>query len=126
MDMGVIPTIKCLCHVKVAPKLLALIETKLNPTPKDIDLYDALIMLKQSRDEISAETVKDCFVKSSFQLNSVESIKVPEIEDISVWDELTAGMDVRGASNIHMTFLACTKQYETYEFNKSHIFYKFP
>jgi hypothetical protein len=44
MDMGVIHAIKCLYHVKVARKLLA----KPNPTPKDIDLYDALIMLKQS------------------------------------------------------------------------------
>jgi hypothetical protein len=98
MDMGVIHAIKCLYRVKVARKLLALIETKPNPTPKNIDLYDALIMLKQSWDEISAETVKNCFVKSGFQLNFVESIEMPEIEDISVWDELTAGMDIRGAN----------------------------
>jgi len=44
MDMGVIHAIKCLYRVKVARKLLA----KPNPTPKDIDLYDAFIMLKQS------------------------------------------------------------------------------
>jgi hypothetical protein len=98
MDMGVIHAIKCLYRVKVARKLLALIETKPNPTPKDIDLYDALIMLKQSWDEISVETVKNCFVKSGFQLNSVESIEMPEIEDINVWDELTAGMNIRGAN----------------------------
>jgi hypothetical protein len=55
-------------------------------------------MLKQSWDEISVETVKNCFVKSGFKLNSVESIEMPEIEDISVWNELSAGMDIRGAN----------------------------
>jgi hypothetical protein len=32
------------------------------------------------------------------EINSVESIEIPEIEDISVWDELTAGMDIRCAN----------------------------
>ncbi len=94
----VIHAIKCFHRVKVARKLLALIETKPNPMLKDIDLYDALIMLKQPLDEISVETVKNCFVKSGFKLNSVESIEMPEIEDISVWNELSAGMDIRGAN----------------------------
>jgi hypothetical protein len=48
MDMGVIYAIKCLYRVKEARKLLTLIETKSNRMPKDIDLCDALIMLKQS------------------------------------------------------------------------------
>jgi hypothetical protein len=41
MDMGVIHAIKCLYHVKVVRKLLALIETNPKSTPKDIDLYNA-------------------------------------------------------------------------------------
>ncbi len=83
MDMGVIHAIKCLYRVKEARKLLVLIETKPNPTPKGFDLFDALKMFKQPWDKISVETVKNCFVKSGFQLNSVESIEMPEI---SVWD----------------------------------------
>ncbi len=55
-------------------------------------------MLKQSWDEISVETVKNCFVKSGFQLNSVESIEMLEIEDINVWGESTAGMNIRGVN----------------------------
>jgi hypothetical protein len=47
MDMGVIHAIKCLYRVKEARKLLVLIETKPNPTPKGFDLFDALKMFKQ-------------------------------------------------------------------------------
>jgi hypothetical protein len=91
MDMGVIHSIKSNYRLKIARKLLVLLETEPNPTVKDIDLYDALIMLKSSRDEVSAETVKNYFIKSGLSFINNES-EIEELEnegDESIWNELS-------------------------------------
>jgi hypothetical protein len=72
MDMGIIHSIKSNYRLKLAQKLLALLDSKSNPTAKDIDLYDALIMLKDSWDEVSIETIKNCFVKSGLKFTNTD------------------------------------------------------
>ncbi len=47
MDMGVIHALKCKYRVKLAKKLLAILEINPKPTVKDIDLYEALLILKR-------------------------------------------------------------------------------
>jgi hypothetical protein len=91
MDMGVIHSIKSNYRLKIARKLLVLLETEPNPTVKDIDLYDALIMLKTSWDEVSAETIKNCFIKSglSFANNESEIEELENESDESIWNELS-------------------------------------
>lgn len=66
MDAGVIHSLRSKYRVKIARKLLALIDANKKPTEKNINLYEAIIMLKKSWDEVSAETIKNCFIKSGF------------------------------------------------------------
>jgi hypothetical protein len=56
-------------------------------------------MLKQLWDEVSEQTIKNCFVKSSFKLESnVENLDLLEFNfDIEFWDELTQQLDIEGA-----------------------------
>jgi hypothetical protein len=99
MDMGVIHALKCKYRVKLAKKLLAILEINPKPTVKDIGLYEALLILKQSWDEVSEQTIKNCFVKSGFKLESnAENLDSLESNfDIEFWDELTQQLDIEGA-----------------------------
>ncbi len=74
MDMGVIHALKCKYRVKLAKKFLAILEINPKPKVKDMDLYEALLMLKQSWDKVSEQTFKNCFVKSG--LNSNLALKI--------------------------------------------------
>jgi hypothetical protein len=58
MDMGVIHALKCKYRVKLAKKLMAILEINPKPAVKDIDLYEALLMLKQSWDELYEQPLK--------------------------------------------------------------------
>ncbi len=91
MYMGIIHSIKSNYRLKLARKLLVLLDTKSNPTIKNIDLYDALIMLKDSWDEVSIETIKNCFVKSSLKFTNTD-LEIDENENESgdyIWNELS-------------------------------------
>ncbi len=91
MDMRIIHSIKSNYRLKLARKLLALLDPKSNPTVKDIDLYDALIMLEDSWDEVSIETIKNCFVKSGLKFTNTD-LEIDENESESydyIWNELS-------------------------------------
>jgi hypothetical protein len=88
MDMGVIHALKCKYGVKLTKKLLAILEINPKPTVKDIDSYEALLMLKQSWNEVSEHTIKNCFVKSSFKLE-------PKAENLDIYSNLISILKFR-------------------------------
>jgi hypothetical protein len=94
MDMGVIHSLKCIYRLKLVRKLLALLETTVEPTVKDIDLYEALIMLINAWNEVSEVTIKNCFIKSGLKLpeNETNELQSEESYDYSVWYELNQRM----------------------------------
>lgn len=97
MDMGVIHSLKSLYRLKIARKLLALLECKPNPTVKDINLYEGLMMLKSAWDEVSKKTIRNCFIKSGLKFNENESNETEEHEvefDFSFWSQLTQRLDL--------------------------------
>lgn len=90
MDMGVIHSIKSKYRVKIARKLLALLEIKETIEPKDIDLYEAILMLKESWDEVSSTTIKNCFTKSGFTINEQQiENESEELTEFGDWNELS-------------------------------------
>jgi hypothetical protein len=96
MDMKVIHSVKYNYRLKLVRRLLALIETNSRPTVKDINLYDALIMLKNSWDEVNSQCIKNCFIKSGFKFSDsdLELIEDENICDISIWDELNNRLEL--------------------------------
>jgi len=93
MDMGVIHSIKSKYRVKFARKLLAILEVKPTVCTKDFELYEAIVMLKQCWNEVTVETITNCFRKSGFN----KSLDVSEIcEEVIVfeeWDQLNTQLD---------------------------------
>ena len=77
----------------MARKLLALFEVNPNPTAKDINLYDAIFMLKKSWDEVSTETIKNCFRRSGFGYEPPFDCN-EEVEYHSNWNELSEKMSI--------------------------------
>ena len=98
MDMGVIHSIKSRYRLKLARKLLAILDSGLLPTSKNIDLYDALIMLKNSWDEISEEIIMNCFIKSGININNLTETENNEEIDTSLWPELTQQLSLESLS----------------------------
>lgn len=101
LDMGVIHSLKSLYRIKIVQKLLALIEQKSEPNPKDIKLIDALVMLKSSWAEVSEKTIQNCFAKSGFKLQTDDNETqnddtIEETNDPFIWNELTNRMGLEG------------------------------
>jgi hypothetical protein len=99
MDMGVIHALKCSYRSKLARKLLALLEKKPKPTVKDIDLYDSLIMLKDSWNEISEQTIRNCFIKSGLKFSDqqLDENVFEEVYDSAIWNELNERFGLEGS-----------------------------
>jgi hypothetical protein len=100
--MGVIHSLKTMYRVKLVRKLLALYAINKKATVKDIELLDALIMLKNSWDEVTQQTIRNCFIKSGFKFETIETdieeSNTTELLDESVWNELIDNMGIECAN----------------------------
>ncbi len=94
MDMGVIHLLKSIYRSKLVRKLVALIDNNSKPDVKNVDLYEVLIMLKRSWNEVTEETIRNCFKKSglSFHANESHEHEFEEGFDNTLWTELTQNM----------------------------------
>jgi hypothetical protein len=85
--------------LKLARKLLALLEKKPNPTVIGVDLYDALIMLINAWNEVSSETIRNCFIEYGLRFTENEIIGTEEVDDneydYSVLHQLTERMGLQ-------------------------------
>ena len=94
MDAGVIHSIKSRYRVMLCRKLLALLEVKPNPTSRDFNLFDSIIMLNKSWAEVKVTTIQNCFTKSGFSSDSAVE-ETDETQDI-IWTEITANLGLSG------------------------------
>ena len=92
MDAGVIHSVKSQYRVMLCQKLIALMEVKPNPSTKDFNLFDSLLMLEKSWSEVSVTTIENCFRKCGFSLGSIvdETNKSLAID----WHEITNNLDI--------------------------------
>jgi hypothetical protein len=85
--------------------MLALFETNNQFNTKDIDLYEAIIMLTNAWNQMNADVIKNCFRKSGLKSNEtpVQESEAPaqesevlaqESENISNWNELTEKLEL--------------------------------
>jgi alpha-galactosidase/6-phospho-beta-glucosidase family protein len=81
-------------------KLVALIDNNLKPDVKNVDLYEFLIMLKRSWNEVTEQTIRNCFKKSglSFHDNESHEYEFEEEFDNTLWTELIQNM---GLNDLH-------------------------
>jgi hypothetical protein len=98
MDMGVIHTLKSHYRQRLVRRMLALFETNNQFNTKDIDLYEAIIMLTNAWNQMNADVIKNCFRKSGLKSNEtpVQESEAPaqESENISNWNELTEKLEL--------------------------------
>jgi len=63
MDQGIIHCLKYYNRRKFVQKLIAIIDAKQVPTAKSIDLFDAINFLNSSWNDVSVDTIQNCFRK---------------------------------------------------------------
>jgi hypothetical protein len=104
MDQGIIHCLKSYYRRKFVQKLIAIIDAKQIPTAKSIDLFDAINFLDSSWNDVSLNTIQNCFKKSGFIIsnsdnNSVSDIEEDLNEDINnLWQELGQNLDLGNTS----------------------------
>jgi hypothetical protein len=104
MDQGIIHCLKSYYRRKFVQKLIAIIDAKQIPTAKSIDLFDAINFLNSSWNDVSLNTIQNCFKKSGFIIsnsdnNSVSDIEEDLNEDINnLWQELGQNLDLGNTS----------------------------
>ena len=95
MEAGVIHSIKSKYRLLLCQKLLALLEVKVDPSPKDFNLFDAILMLNKSWSEVRTETIENCFKKCGFSSDATSDINSLETPEIG-WDSITESLGVTG------------------------------
>jgi hypothetical protein len=71
-----------------------LLDINSKPNVKNIDIYEALIMLKSSWNEVTEDTIRNCFKKNglSFHDNESHEHEFEKEFDNTLWTELTQNM----------------------------------
>lgn len=116
LDQGVIHSIKANYRRKLTQKLIAIIEDNKIPTSNSIDLYEAIIMLKNAWNEVTNITIQNCFRKSGFKVQEfpfTNDIEVYETISDSIWQELGRGINLEN-TNVE-DFLNCDNNLVAYE-----------
>ena len=102
MDLGVIHTIKSHYRQRLVRRLLALFEGNNQFNEKDIDLYEALVMLSNTWNELNPTVIQNCFIKSGVKLiqdiipeeTEVQTAPEEDSQCQSEWSELTHILDM--------------------------------
>ena len=90
LDMGVIHSLKAKYRQKLIRKMLAIFQSKGGFESKDITLYEAIVMLNNSWNEVTVETIQNCFKKCSIG----SSLDSEEDNETIVMDDNTGSQDM--------------------------------
>ena len=94
MDAGVIHSIKSKYRLLLCRKLLALLEVKVDPSPKDFNLFDTILILNKSWSEVRTEKIENSIKKCGFSSDTASDISV-EVTEIG-WNSITESFGITG------------------------------
>jgi hypothetical protein len=95
MDQGVIKCFKGYYRTRLIQKLIAIMDSGNKPLPASISILDAIYMAKFAWDQVSTQTIKNCFIKSGFTFNETQTCGVEEvISEPDGWEEVSKGLDI--------------------------------
>jgi hypothetical protein len=99
MDMGVIHTLKANYRRKLVRRMIAIFEAKGSCIPRDINLYEAIIMLSNAWNEMNPTVIRNCFKKCGFISNEEITTTIELIEDPdnseNDWNELISSLEIQ-------------------------------
>lgn len=100
MDQGVIKCFKSHYRRRFLEVLISAIEKGVEVDPSKFTIYEAIIKIDRAWNDVTAETIKNCFRKCGFRFDNLNLnyIDIDSHEENHLWGRLTENLDLEGAN----------------------------
>jgi hypothetical protein len=97
-------------------KLVTDLRCGIKPEVNNISILDAINMAKRAWDEVTPETIKNCFIKARFMFISNEENNTTQdiqIETPNLWPQICEQLEIENAS--FLDYVTCDEELQTCE-----------